>query len=30
MRFVDRQNVLRDGVTRVTVTDDRVDVTLRP
>lgn len=30
VRFPDRQNALRDAVSRVTVTDDRVDVALRP
>jgi hypothetical protein len=30
LHFPERQNVLRDALSRVTVTDDRVDVTLRP
>ncbi|MEX0750128.1 MAG: recombinase family protein [Dehalococcoidia bacterium] len=30
LRFAERQNALREAVSRVTVSDDRIDVTLRP
>jgi DNA invertase Pin-like site-specific DNA recombinase len=30
LRFADRQSALRDAVARITVTDERIEVTLRP